>query len=576
MLQKIIIRNFKGCRSLDLDFGTGEGMYEIAGRNGSGKSTVADAVVWCLIGKNANGDADFSICPIGRDDWDKVGVSVVVNQHIFTREVTKSYSVNKVTREKEYKGLKGTFIVDGAACKKVEYEAAVRDVFAMPENTLYYTIRPSAFFTEANNAARIGIIGNLAQIGGCSFESINQERKTQKQQLKGYQTDIDRAMASLALIPKVDTSDLQKAEADLQKAREVVSTYQSQLAAYKTDTGKEVLLERLRGDIAKANGAKTTAEMMIRREQDDFVVFEQTIKGETDYENAHLEIEYMYKLRALLLDTVDYLRDVYRDYSIRMEDSNLEINKRLGIAIQATVANLNNKIEGADKIKADREKETENRIKARRNEVDAFISAKKADITHQEQVIKDAEARIVELKNAQGMDEQGSKEVEALKVKLAEAEAEAARLTDEVAKLHKVQADNATRAALEETIRNARGRAAMVVERLEELDGMEATMRDGITSTINKLFPTLRFNLFADQVNGGTAMVCTPTIDGVPYADLNTASKVRAQQELVHGLSGGSVFAFIDNAESVLDLPNMSVQTIALRVADCDFNFREV
>lgn len=44
-----------------------EGRTYVYGSNGKGKSTIADAIQWCLFGKNANGDAKFGIKTLDKD-----------------------------------------------------------------------------------------------------------------------------------------------------------------------------------------------------------------------------------------------------------------------------------------------------------------------------------------------------------------------------------------------------------------------------------------------------------------------------------------------------------------------------
>ena len=58
-IQRLTLTNFKGVRSLTLDFS--ESVTSIHGRNRTGKTTVADAVIWCLFGKDSKGNTKFGI-----------------------------------------------------------------------------------------------------------------------------------------------------------------------------------------------------------------------------------------------------------------------------------------------------------------------------------------------------------------------------------------------------------------------------------------------------------------------------------------------------------------------------------
>ena len=50
------LRNFKGVRELNVDFGEKE--TTISGANATGKTTVFDAFTWCLFGKDSSDRTD--------------------------------------------------------------------------------------------------------------------------------------------------------------------------------------------------------------------------------------------------------------------------------------------------------------------------------------------------------------------------------------------------------------------------------------------------------------------------------------------------------------------------------------
>ena len=75
-----------------------------------------------------------------------------------------------------------------------------------------------------------------------------------------------------------------------------------------------------------------------------------------------------------------------------------------------------------------------------------------------------------------------------------------------------------------------------------------------LENEINSLFEMVKFKMFDEQLNGGIAECCICTIDGVPFSDANTASKVNAGLDVIKTLQ--TYFEvkapiFIDNRESV-------------------------
>jgi len=60
ILEKMSIRNFKGCKELDIDFFH---KTEISGKNEAGKTTINDAFNWLLFNKDSEGSTKFDIRP---------------------------------------------------------------------------------------------------------------------------------------------------------------------------------------------------------------------------------------------------------------------------------------------------------------------------------------------------------------------------------------------------------------------------------------------------------------------------------------------------------------------------------
>ena len=64
-IKSMALTNFKGIRSMSVDFG--QNLTKITGRNGSGKTTIFDAFTWVLFGKDSHDRKTFDIKTIGAD-----------------------------------------------------------------------------------------------------------------------------------------------------------------------------------------------------------------------------------------------------------------------------------------------------------------------------------------------------------------------------------------------------------------------------------------------------------------------------------------------------------------------------
>ena len=119
------------------------------------------------------------------------------------------------------------------------------------------------------------------------------------------------------------------------------------------------------------------------------------------------------------------------------------------------------------------------------------------------------------------------------------------------------------------------------VERLDALldlcDRFTRAKADYIDSKVNARFRLVRWKLFEEQVNGGVRDCCIATVNGVPYADLNSGMKINAGLDVIRTLSAAkrvTVPLFIDNAESVTALEGVDTQTIRLVVSEADKTLR--
>ena len=98
-----------------------------------------------------------------------------------------------------------------------------------------------------------------------------------------------------------------------------------------------------------------------------------------------------------------------------------------------------------------------------------------------------------------------------------------------------------------------------------------------LTDHINSKFKITRWKLFSEQINGGLADCCTATVGGVPYGDLNNASRINCGIDIINALSeyhGVSLPLFIDNAESIVETLQTAGQMIRLVVSAEDKELR--
>lgn len=101
------------------------------------------------------------------------------------------------------------------------------------------------------------------------------------------------------------------------------------------------------------------------------------------------------------------------------------------------------------------------------------------------------------------------------------------------------------------------------------LEDFVKTKMNRISKSINAKFGITDFLLFREQYNGGMAECCVARKNGVTYPDLNAASKVQVGLDIINTLQkiyGVQAPIWIDNRESVTEIPEMDCQIISLYV----------
>lgn len=100
---------------------------------------------------------------------------------------------------------------------------------------------------------------------------------------------------------------------------------------------------------------------------------------------------------------------------------------------------------------------------------------------------------------------------------------------------------------------------------------------DTLESRINEKFKFVKFRMFETQINGGETECCDALIDGVPFSDANTASKINAGLDIINTLCefyNVTAPIFIDNRESIVNVIDIQSQIINLIVSEADKKLR--
>lgn len=98
------------------------------------------------------------------------------------------------------------------------------------------------------------------------------------------------------------------------------------------------------------------------------------------------------------------------------------------------------------------------------------------------------------------------------------------------------------------------GDVARMQTRLEAAERLQLMEANDLQQRVNDLFPSVRFRLSRELLNGREVGHCELSVDGVPYSGLSTSERINAGLELINALARHyNIVApiVIDNAEAV-------------------------
>lgn len=635
VLKKLTIQNFKGCRERIIEFGE---KTDIFGANASGKTTIMDAFCWLMFNKDSSGSEKFNIRPLGSDGKmvDNVEITVeatmiVDGTTVTLQKVQKQNWVKK--RGTDVVALQGnvnTYEIDSFPASEKEFKEKIASI--IPEDLFKLLSDPRAFASLPWKKQREILLKFISEITDADVLETNEteyapiaeevlaagvEKATDKAKkamvkLKDRQKElparIDEASKSLAQVPELSDLELQrnalneqlesvkKQRDDTSEAYKVVAEIQSEIMQTKLDIG---------GIESRANKSLDERRREARRIHDDlesraYELFQKRQGKDRELKQLRDSIEEKERLRASL-------GEKYKETRAMTMDESETVCKMCGQVLPAG---------RIDQIRADFEKNKADMVgkildKGRKvkSEIDGD-TAKVASLESEIASLKTAWNDVITQKNKAyetmntipaTVDISENQEYQSLQTKLSNLEAQLGNM--DTGENLKKQLEIRERGIREELDAVNRQFAAVesnerIHDRIEELKaeqkeiGQKAadqeqkifllekfsrTKMDMLADGINSKFGIVSFKLFEIQINGGMKDTCEMMVDGVPYSSLNSAAKMQAGLDVIAALEilyNVSVPVWLDNRESVSEIPDIDGQVINLFVSSDDKELR--
>lgn len=263
-LDSITIRNFKGISQFELTpLGKDLALY---GDNGTGKTTVYDAFLWCLFGKNSQDQSDtkFDWKPLDENNQEKhhleteVTVNLVIDgeQKELSRKIVEKWTKKRGSLKESFDGHTTSYYIDELKVSQKDYKAAIEELggealFQMLTKVNYFAEvmkaddRRKILLEMAGDVSESDVIASNKELAklpdildGKSVEErttlVKQAMKQVNKDIKELPGRIDEAQRSLPDLEELDKQELATRklalQADLARAQEELSIAKSPAA----------------------------------------------------------------------------------------------------------------------------------------------------------------------------------------------------------------------------------------------------------------------------------------------------------------------------------------------------------
>ena len=261
-IKEMIVRNFKGISNFEL-VAKGNNL-DVRGDNGTGKTSLYDAFLWCLFGKNSQDQSDtkFDWKPLDQDGNERHRLETFVNVEfdidgvakVFSRTITEKWTKKRGSIVDTFDGHTTAYHIDGLKVTQKDYKAEIE---ALGGESLFQMLTKVNYFAEvmkaddrrkillemAGDVSESDVIASNKELAklpdildGKSVEErtalVKQAMKQVNKDIKELPGRIDEAQRSLPDIEELDKQELSTRKLSLQAD---LSRAQDELAAAKTN-----------------------------------------------------------------------------------------------------------------------------------------------------------------------------------------------------------------------------------------------------------------------------------------------------------------------------------------------------
>ena len=637
ILKKLVIKNFKGIKDLDIDFTK---ITNILGENALGKTSIFDAFTWLMFDKDSknrvpgSGKSSLQIKPLDLENRvirglnpTVTGILEVNGQEIkLTKTYKEKWTKKRGEAEKTLSGNETIYEIDDVPVKKSEYKKKISEIaeenqFKLLTNPYFFSsldwkeirdivlevagdvtneqvidsdkdLEPLRIELEKQNVdtlikSKKATITKLAdkkknipiRIEECSRSIVNEDFECIKEEIKELNQSLEKIEDELLDASKVNEQILKDRENIFSKKKQIQNIEQQ--AMNRGSVKKIELMDKLR-----------VAENEVNELRMKLITVDNERKSK-DYQKD-IVIKERDRLRALYIDKQEEVLDTSsintecptckrpfetNDIEAKRQEllENFNLNKSKVLKnIQSSGFAAKNEIE---KLTIELEK-----LNSQAKDLLLVIQDKNMIVSSIKSELEDIKVEAVYTNEDKETIDLLNKDISDLEEKVKdfigpnndELRNKKREIVNQINELNKILAKEELNKELEvrkQELQDEEKELGVEIAKQEKIVMLcEVFIKNRVILLEDKVsskFKCVRFKFTEEQVNGAIVETCQPTIDGVPFSNLNTASQINAGLDIINTLSkhfGVQAPIFIDNRESVNELIDIDSQIINLVV----------
>lgn len=342
LLKKIIIKSFKGIDKFETNLSDKVTIY---GENETGKTSIANAMTWCLFGKDINDRADYQIMPLDLQNnmipHKEPSVTLFLDldgrEKKFQRIMSQKWVKKRGEEESAFDGSCTTdYFVDDVPMKKKDYVESVNSIIS---EDLFRILTLPTYFPSIDWKQKREIITSI--IGDADISSIAKREDFSRliDHMNGKSIEDYRKM--LAYQKKVLREEIAKIPASIEAAQEFIPESEPDYKQAEKDIQiKEQNVKDIDKKISDKSSVLKDYQQKIQERANSIKLLETSMKDFVEAEIKNKRDE-SFKLEAekdrLDSDRTDKLRSI-RNIDNQINNAGDEIND-----LKASLKSLHNK-----------------------------------------------------------------------------------------------------------------------------------------------------------------------------------------------------------------------------------------